>query len=298
MELVINKEMSFEEGGDVQVGQPINLHCLEDTSILQGSQQDISIKHIEARESANGSDTDGYERRDSNEESLLPSPDGTLISTRPRKKPRTVQELTTQDTWAMLGLRYLLYARKLACHNHQLPFTRQLPSITHMIAIADTAPEETIWRWCDAYHAIKYLKDNGLVTTSRGAKGTSIKNDAHTIDDLIKIVKARCQSGRSHDQQGQIKEFSTPEVVNVHVQVPEEETVSFTMHLHDLHSLDALSQKARQCVCEQYSLCHEAPVTLVGYIEKETQDFIHANMFTSADELVRDADEICLSVHL
>ncbi len=61
-------------------------------------------------------------------------------------------------------------------------------------------------RWCDAYHAIKYLKDHGYVTTSRGAKGTSIKDDHHTIDSILYSL----QSTHSHSPPSPHSSSSSP----------------------------------------------------------------------------------------
>lgn len=104
-----------------------------------------------------------------------------------------------------MSLKYLQYAKKLAQHSSiPIESVRQLPSITHMIAISnESGLEEGPWRWCDAYHAIKYLKDHGMVTTSRGAKGTSIKDEHSSIDDLI--VQLQERSSLEVNQQGEYK---------------------------------------------------------------------------------------------
>ncbi len=91
------------------------------------------------------------------------------------------------------------------------------------------------------------------------------------------------------------------------MQLTEDNKVSFTISANELISLPALTHSAAQFLSEE---CHVScdgeehkhekydvdDLKLVGYVEKDSQDFIHANTYTSAEEIVQDANEICLSV--
>jgi len=228
---------------------------------------------------------------------------------RPKKRPKvTKTEPSESDpAWAELSLKYLQYAKKLAHHSH-IPVSnvRQLPSITHMIAISSqTGLEEVPWRWCDAYHAIKYLKDHEMVTTSRGARGTSIKEDHHTVDDLISQLETQINST---DQQGTRKPSPPPKDVKVavHLQHPTKpKELTFNMLIGDLmrsssnetNTMDPLYARVKSMLIDMHEekwLRHTSNLRLHGYSEKGTGDFIHANMFTSIPELVTDAAELRL----
>jgi len=229
----------------------------------------------------------------------IPSPSVSI-----RKKSRVTALEISDSGWTALALKYLLYARKLAYDTNQpISSVRQLPSITHMIAIeTEDAVDDFPWRWCDAYHAIKYLKDNGLVVTSRGAKGTSIKDESHTIEHLIDVVRTRCDANGDIDQQGRVKYPIQKDMILVKLNVQfanRERNVSFSMRSEDLRALETLTVRALDYL-RDISLLTGAPseIKLIGYAEKGTGDFIHANTFTSAQELEHDAREIQLYVRL
>jgi len=178
-----------------------------------------------------------------------------------------------------------------------------------MIAISSqTGLEEPPWRWCDAYHAIKYLKDHDMVTTSRGAKGTSVKEDHLNIDDLIQKLHVQINT----NQQGQTKEhFPLRDVkIKVNIQHPmKPKGLIFTMPIGDLvkpngcgdsdgdQSMNCLYERVKHMLMDMHEekwISQTNTIRLDGYLEKDTGDFIHANTFTSISELVQDAVELYL----
>lgn len=216
-------------------------------------------------------------------------------------KPAEVAE--SDPAWAELSLKYLQYAKTLA-HRSGIPVVniRQLPSITHMIAISlDEGP----WRWCDAYHAIKYLKDNGMVTTSRGAKGTSIKDEHSTLDDLILLLQLRTHEV---NQQGELKlkKPFLPSNTKVHVaieQIPGKPSqMEFNMQIGDVVSEAHLYDRIKLLILglgltSNVTTCgDDLRLRLLGYSDKHSGEYIHANMFTSISELIQEANEIHVAV--
>lgn len=222
-----------------------------------------------------------------------------------KKSTKNSEPAEADPAWAELSLKYLQYAKRLAEHsNIPVSNVRQLPSITHMIAISSQGLDEAPWRWCDAYHAIKYLKDHNMVSTSRGAKGTSVKEEQHTIDDLIQKLQVQINT----NQQGQMKNPSPlrDAKVKVNLQHPLKPTgLIFMMPIGDLvkpndcnngsHNIDLLYQRVKHMLADMHEdnwVCEATTVRLDGYLEKETGDYIHANKFTSIPELVQDAAEL------
>lgn len=233
------------------------------------------------------------------------------VSHRPHKKRmkaiKPAEPAESDPGWAELALKYLQYAKKLALHS-SIPITniRQLPSITHMIAISpENGLDESPWRWCDAYHAIKYLKDHGMVTTSRGAKGTSIKDEHSTVDDLITQLQVQTQEV---NQQGEfkLKKSCSRHNAEVHVAIEQMpgrlEAVEFNMQIGDVVSEAHLYERIKLLFLgtdrsdEVPTSTEDIKLRLLGYADKQSGEYIHANMFTSISELIQDADEIRVAV--
>jgi len=226
---------------------------------------------------------------------------------RPKKRLKTVKApevLESDPAWGELSLKYLQYAKKLAQHSSiPVESVRQLPSITHMIAISNESElDEHPWRWCDAYHAIKYLKDHGMVTTSRGAKGTSIKDEHTTISDLITQMQARISP--EVNGQGEHKHKHPQSSVHVAVEhVPgNPEGLEFNMHISDLVSEDHLYERIKMLMLgvgmrdgSDMVCAYNLNLRLLGYAERGGE-YIHANMYTSVSELIQEATEIRVTV--
>lgn len=212
----------------------------------------------------------------------------------PKKRLKPVEATESDPAWAGLSLKYLQYAKKLALHSSvRIVNIRQLPSITHMIAISPgNGLDEGPWRWCDAYHAIKYLKDHGMVTTSRGAKGTSIKDELTTVDDLI--IQLQLQSHKV-TQQGEVKIEKVHVVVEQIPGMPEQ--VEFDMQIGDVISEIHLYERIKLLVLgNEAPSCGDLNLRLLGYADKHSGEYIHANMFTSISELIQDAKQIRVTV--
>jgi hypothetical protein len=222
-----------------------------------------------------------------------------------KKRPKGAKNEAAESDpgWAELSLKYLQYAKQLAHHsNVPLSSIRQLPSITHMIAISpENGIGECSWRWCDAYHAIKYLKDHGMVTTSRGAKGTSIKAEQNTVDDLIAQLQLqlRTQSLISEvDEQGVLKSNKSHIHSTVHVVVEQyssEAGIEFDMEMGDIFSFTHLHDRIKAMLGSNLHDASDTTVQLLGYTDR-CGDYIHANIFTSTSELIQDATEIHVNV--
>jgi len=110
------------------------------------------------------------------------------------------------------------------------------------------------------------------------------------------------------NQQGEIKPRKEHLcVANVHVAVEhipgKPEGVKFNMQIGDVVSEGHLYERIKMlmlgmCLSEDVSIYHvgDMKLRLLGYAEKQSGDYIHANTYTSIHELIQDANEIRVAV--